>query len=373
MSTLECIDFEQYLRSANSQSHLIDVRSPIEFSKANVPNSSNVPILDDLERSQVGTTYKTHGASEAKKLGYCLVSGDKKTKRVQGWKHLAETYPQAAIFCARGGLRSQISQQWLMEAGVCIPRITGGYKAIRNYLLSSIERDCASLNGLILSGLTGSAKTRLLYEISNPTLACLDLEKLANHRGSAFGSCGQQPAQSTFENTLSLELGKIANKNPAFVLIESESRSIGRNWLPDCFLELMNRSDCVELEIPLENRAAHIVDEYIVEPFNHAPEDKRLEVLDNLRLKFEDSLFRIKKRLGGQRTTAITKMLDEAFTSYRHHQEAKVHYNWVSEILEKYYDPLYKWQLNKCSRKILFKGNYQEVQEFLNNISVPSR
>jgi tRNA 2-selenouridine synthase len=117
---------------------LIDVRAPVEFATGSLPNSVNLPILNDEERALIGTTYKTQGRETAIQLGHQLISGDVKEQRLQAWRSYIDLHPHAVIYCFRGGLRSQITQQWLKEAGIQRPLITGGYKAVRSFIIETI-------------------------------------------------------------------------------------------------------------------------------------------------------------------------------------------------------------------------------------------
>lgn len=366
MSFLPLIEIDAFIEQIHSSNKLIDVRAPIEFASAKFPFCENLPILTDSEREQVGTTYRHSGPDSAKELGHKLVAAEIKQARVQSWLTHIEDYSNCAIFCARGGLRSEITQQWLADAGVVVPRIRGGYKAMRNFLLEQLELHCSSLSAILVSGNTGSGKTRLLHQVQTPSLPPIDLEHIANHRGSAFGSIGLQPAQATFENDLSFQLLKLATSHPSAILIESESRSIGKNWLPAVFTELMNVSPCVELKVAIQTRVMNIIDEYIVEPLSSYSGELRDKQIEQLQQNLGNSVRRIEKRLGGNRTQEIISLLDEAMSQYTRDNSPTVHSNWVHCLLEWYYDPLYNWHFEKqTSTKVLYSGDYDEVIGYL--------
>ena len=216
------------------QIKLIDVRAPIEFKEGALPYSINLPILLDDEREIVGKTYKDKGNQVAIDVGHSIVNEDKKDKRVNQWLDLIQKNPKAQLYCARGGLRSEIAQAWLKEAGCDIKTISGGFKALRNTCLS-ILNDASNddKKWMILSGRTGSAKTKLINILDNS----ICLEGLANHRGSAFGSFDTpQPTPINFENTLACEYLQIADKT---VYFEDESRTIGRLVIPENFYKKM--------------------------------------------------------------------------------------------------------------------------------------
>ena len=161
---------------------MIDVRAPVEFAQTALPAAQNLPILSDDEREQVGICYKNEGQAAATALGHQLVSGETKARRIQGWVAFIENHPDALLFCARGGMRSKLATQWLNDAGYSVTRVEGGYKQIRQLLVEEYPVNPARL--LILAGSTGVGKTEVL--VQDPVH--IDLEGLANHRGSAFGT-----------------------------------------------------------------------------------------------------------------------------------------------------------------------------------------
>ena len=177
----------------------------MEFAKGSFPNAINAPLMNDEERHRTGICYKEKGQDKAIELGHQLVNGDIKAQRVEAWKRFAAQNPHGYLFCFRGGLRSRITQQWMHEAGVDFPLVKGGYKALRRYLIDSLEALVESSEFRILSGRTGTGKTRVLQQLPNP----VDLEGLANHRGSSFGrQVSPQPAQIDFENRLAVAMLK---------------------------------------------------------------------------------------------------------------------------------------------------------------------
>ena len=213
MELPEIDDFEALLCA---DTPMLDVRAPLEFSQGAFPFSVNEPLLNDAERQQVGTCYKHVGQESAVKLGTRLVSGNIKAERVARWKAFHSAHPDGVLYCFRGGLRSKITQQWIFdESGVQMPRVKGGYKALRRYLIDQTERLAKQLSPLILSGRTGSGKTHLLKKLE----CAIDLESLANHRGSSFGrQVSPQPTQISFENRVAIEL---LNEQLGLDLIES--------------------------------------------------------------------------------------------------------------------------------------------------------
>jgi tRNA 2-selenouridine synthase len=238
---------------------LIDVRAPIEFQAGHFPTSINLPLLKDEERRQIGIAYKQEGQDHAVSLGHKLVSGAVKEERVQSWIQFLSQNPRALVYCFRGGLRSSISIDWIRNQGGITEMIPGGYKALRSFLVSTLEAECSNRTFLVLSGKTGSGKTKFLYQ---KMLPFLDLEKHANHRGSSFGVKGVQPSQVTFENRIAVDLLKITSQKP--VLIEDESIMIGKCILPRALYFRMRSAKIVVLDKPLAARAEHIIEEYVI-------------------------------------------------------------------------------------------------------------
>ncbi len=203
---------------------MIDVRAPIEFQAGALPFATNLPLMVDDERHQVGICYKEKGQKEAIALGHELVCGASKEARVDAWRVFLVTNPTAVLYCARGGLRSQLSQQWLADAGIDCPRVEGGYKHLRGFLIEQLNAVCSTENLVVLSGMTGTGKTDIIK-----TLPCsIDLEGAANHKGSSFGRpLDEQPAQIDFENNVILELMSVRHQHPGrSIIVEDESRNI---------------------------------------------------------------------------------------------------------------------------------------------------
>ncbi len=194
-----------------SDTPLIDVRAPVEFSQSAMPAAINLPLMNDEERAAVGTCYKRQGPEAALGLGHKLVQGDLRASRTQAWLEACARYPHGYLCCARGGQRSHIVQQWLKEAGVDYPLIVGGYKALRQAAIQATD-DLVQRPIVLIGGCTGNGKTQLVC--SRPD--GIDLEGLAHHRGSSFGRTLQdQHPQATFENHLAVSLLKKPNSRPA--------------------------------------------------------------------------------------------------------------------------------------------------------------
>ena len=146
---------------------LLDVRAPFEFNQGAFPFAENFPLINDLEREQIGIRYKGLGQDEAITLGHQLVQGEIKSQRVNHWQNFFKQHPHGALYCFRGGMRSKISQQWIYEkTGIIYPRVKGGYKAMRRFLIDELETSALDINPVMLGGRTGIGKTLLLKKLT---------------------------------------------------------------------------------------------------------------------------------------------------------------------------------------------------------------
>ena len=331
------------------QTPLIDVRAPIEFKKGSLPGSVNLPILLDDERHQVGKTYKKLGSGPATDLGFNLVSGDLKEKRVKKWLNFISDNPSAQIYCARGGQRSKIAQEWIAEQGVNIPKIEGGFKSLRNECLDFIDKACSDeKKWIVIAGMTGTNKTGIISLLNNG----IDLEALANHRGSAFGGFETpQPTPIDFENKLACNYIQIKNRT---VIFEDESRTIGRLVIPEKFYSRIISSEIVIINEPIDVRVDHIFKEYVHDALVN-------QTNDDLKRKLSDQLSKISKRLGMDNFIKINEQLQIAFQK----DSIESHYIWINELLTNYYDKMYHYQLEKKKDRCIFSGSWKDVKEYL--------
>lgn len=346
---------------------LIDVRAPVEFEQGSLPGAVNLPIMNNEERALVGTTYKQSGREQAMALGHELVSGRVREERLQKWSDHIKSHPQAVIYCFRGGLRSQITQRWLAEAGLNRPLITGGYKSVRHFLREQINLHARTHQFLILSGPTGSAKTHLLSHSQN-LYPNVDLEALASHRGSAFGSgVNPQPSQIDFENVLAVQLLKVAPLlTTKKLLVEDESRLIGRCAIPESFFLRMRESDLIYVEESFEQRVDNIFSDYVLKTaIGERLTEKGLRQFED----YKKSVTQISRKLGGVRTQELlqdlTNSQNEFLADSQSLESSKV---WIAKLLNYYYDPIYANSLAKRSPKILVRGSAAEILQYLKTL-----
>ncbi|MBU3894837.1 tRNA 2-selenouridine(34) synthase MnmH [Serratia sp. JUb9] len=358
-SRADCNDYRQiFLQDVP----LIDVRAPVEFSAGAFPQAVNLPLMNDRERQAVGTCYKQHGQQQAIALGHSLVNGVLRQARTEAWLAACAERPAGYIYCFRGGLRSQLVQQWLHEAGVDYPRIVGGYKALRHYLLNILEYS-AELPMVIVGGNTGSGKTLMVNELSTG----IDLEGLARHRGSSFGrTLAGQSAQIDFENRLAVLLLKKQHGGCRQWVLEDESRLIGANSIPLPMFNRMQQAPVVVIDDPFDVRLARLQAEYIDDmrqAFTQAYGEQ--DGWQRYGEYLHHGLFAIRRRLGMERYQLLTQRLEWALQFQLASGSSNAHQEWLVPLLQYYYDPMYRFQLEKKARRIVFRGNYAEVREFL--------
>lgn len=307
------LPIKDFLQAAKSLP-IIDVRSPSEFAHGHIPGAYNIPLFDDEERAEIGTIYKQQSRDEAFKRGLDFV-GPKMKSFVEQSEKLAPDR-NVLLHCWRGGMRSS-SFGWLLDsAGFQTQTLKKGYKAFRNFVLDLFE---AQHNLLILSGYTGSGKTEILQALHERGEQVIDLEGLANHKGSAFGHLGEQnqPSGEHFQNLLGMQLFRLDKSRP--VWLEDESRLIGQRMIPHQFFNQMQEATVYRVEIPREIRIRRLVDDYGSYP--------------NKKLK--ESILKIKKRLGGLRTQQAMEALNNG-------ELAK-----VAEHVLHYYDKAYDHGINQ--------------------------
>ena len=362
----DTIDFQRIIVEAIP---LLDVRAPGEFLAGSLPGAVNLPIMNDEERHQVGICYKKAGREEAINLGSRLVSGDTREERVAGWIELISRKPRTMIYCARGGLRSHIARKWLEEqTGQQVQLLEGGYKAFRKYLLDRLNPEWITSEAIVIGGRTGVGKTELLNELKNS----IDLEAIANHRGSSFGShISAQPGAADFENRLAAVLIRHGCRDFRHIIVEDEGRHIGRRFLPAGLVRFFANGNLIVVEAPLEQRVEITHREYVVAEQAHyqqrfgisAGTQKWISVM-------ESGIDRIVKKLGPLRYRQVRTLFTEACTIQHKRGDAEMHKRWIEQLLFFYYDPMYDFQLEKDSRTVIFKGSSLEVKDYLQSMDL---
>ena len=357
---------------------LIDTRAPVEFEKGTFPSAINLPLMSNSAREQVGTCYAERGQEAAISLGHELVTGTAKEARIEQWISAIKSAPEAALFCFRGGLRSQTTQAWLAERGCHVPIIEGCYKALRRFLIDSFAASLQASNLVVVAGRTGVAKTALLNQCaescgSSQGLVTIDLEGLANHRGSAFGKrITPQPSQIDFENAIAIAFLKAIKSDASAVAVEDESRLIGRCALPILLQECIAKAPVITVEASLAQRVEHSWQNYILQ--NHselvkvAGDDEH--TFEVFAASLRNSLENIKKRLGGVRYSELSGLLETAISEHRLGR-SEAHKAWIEILLRDYYDPMYDYQLKSKQRRVVFSGDFDAVAQYLQQSPSP--
>ncbi|WP_325985842.1 tRNA 2-selenouridine(34) synthase MnmH [Pseudomonas protegens] len=356
---LDCTDYREIFLNDRP---MMDTRAPIEFTKGAFPGVLNLPLMTDQERQRVGTCYKQQGQQAAIVLGHQLVSGAIKEQRIQAWADFARAHPDGLLYCFRGGLRSQIVQQWLREAGIDYPRVGGGYKAMRSFLLDTTEQALQQCDFVLLGGMTGTGKTQVLGQLDN----ALDLEGHANHRGSSFGRRATgQPSNIDFENRLAVDLLKKRERGVQSFVLEDENRMIGSCALPLPLYQSMQGLPMVWLEDRLDSRVQRILDDYVV---NLSAEFVAVHGEEGFALFAErllESLNKIHKRLGGERHQRLFLLMEAALAEQARSGDVERHRAWIEGLLGEYYDPMYAYQRESKGARIEFSGEHGVVLDYL--------
>jgi tRNA 2-selenouridine synthase len=310
------LEIEDFLQAPGP---LLDVRSPGEFAQGHMPGAHSYPLFTDAERAQVGICYKEQGRDAAVELGFDLL-GPKLGDMVRQAKTIA---PERVVrvHCWRGGMRSGGVGWGLQMAGLQVTTLEGGYKAYRRWVRQFFHTPRPII---VLGGMTGSGKTHILQALAELGEQVLDLEALANHRGSSFGNLDMppQPTVEQFENLIGDRLAQLDPTRP--VWIEAESRRVGICRIPEELFQQMDAAPTLEVVRPLEERL-----NILVEMYGQTDRAGLIKATE-----------RIRKRLGGQRTQAAVDFI---------RQESPRE---VCKVILDYYDRTYRYDLERRQKVI---------------------
>jgi tRNA 2-selenouridine synthase len=315
-----------------SFSEIIDVRSENEFAEDRLPNAINLPILNNEERAKVGTIYK-QSPFEARKLGAALVSKNISYYLLDRFANKDKNY-SPLIYCWRGGQRSNSLAIVLTQIGWRVTVLEGGYKTYRAYVRQQLETIPLQFNYKIIYGLTGTGKTHFLHQLARRGEQILDLEKIANHRGSLLGQVWQekplaQPSQKQFESLLLTQLQQLDRHKT--VWLESESNKIGEVYLPLVLWQKMKQANCVEIQLPRAERVKYLLQEY-----PHLTDHPEI---------LKDKLLMLKSRYAKEKLEQWNRFIERSDYA-----------NLVRDLLENHYDRTYQRSL---------KNTYQTVEKTL--------
>jgi tRNA 2-selenouridine synthase len=331
----------EFLRLAESLP-VADVRSPSEFVAGHIPGAVNIPLFNDEERAIVGTKYKKEGRRQAILKGIELTGPAMHLKLSEGIGIAKEN--RILVHCWRGGMRSE-AMAWLFSLGDLETNVLeGGYKSYRHHVLSALAE---KRRVIVLGGMTGSSKTHILRHIRDLKHQVIDLEGIANHKGSAFGALGQipQPSSEHFSNLLFDQWRNTSIDEP--VWLEDESRNIGTVFMPDLFFDHIQSSPAIILKMSVKERLPRLIEEYSLYP----------------KEQLCDSVNRIGKRLGGDNTR-------EALEAIEKNDFAK-----AIEITLRYYDKAYMYSISKkhSSQIIYIDTKTDNIEENAENILEASK
>jgi tRNA 2-selenouridine synthase len=339
------LDIAQAIEHLDKGSIFVDVRSPSEFAQATIPGAHNIPILTEEQRVEVGTLHKQSGANHARRRGMELIS-PRLPELISRISALQQEFKRPVIvFCWRGGLRSAAMTAFLHLCGLPVFQLQGGHKAFRRHVLEYFEHGSWA-RMFVLRGLTGVGKTRILEQLSKKGWPVLNLEALANHRGSAFGAigCSEQPGQKQFEALLWNELRNTSADD--YMLTEGESRHIGRVMLPARLHDALQHETTLWLETDMDTRIRVIAEDYAVDDL---PAQAFIQPLNAL-----------VQRLGHERVKQLHELLAQR------HWEAL-----IRELMVQYYDPLYAHTKPQLRVEIWvdpFESEHKELLQTLTTI-----
>jgi len=310
----------------------IDVRTPKEFNEDTIPGAVNIPLFSDEERAIIGKLYTKKGREEAIIKGMGFVA-----KRLPKIYSKIRTLKQPmAMFCWRGGMRSKSLVNLLSSIGYDIYQLEGGYKAYRQYVRERLKNYKIKPIVVVLQGKTGSGKTEILRNFKNS----VDLEGMAQHRGSLFGGINLKPnSQKKFESLLLKRLDELQNEK--WILIEGEAKKIGHIHLPEFLVKAIKLGKQILIERPIEERAKRLVEEYF------DATDKNIKEL-------KDTVQFLKKMIGKKMVEKIIKMIDN-----KEYVQAAV------ILLEKHYDPKYEHAAKGIKYDLIIKEDYiKKIKNF---------
>ena len=304
---------------------IIDVRSPAEFALDHIDGAINLPVLSNEERALVGMTYKQESRFKARKIGAALIAKNTAQHLETGlfskdreWKSL--------IYCWRGGQRSSSFSTILSEIGWRPTLLNGGYKSYRKEVCEIMHKKPANYNFVLISGHTGTAKTAIIQTLENLSIQTIDLEALANHRGSVFGSnLTKQPSQKLFESFLFYKLKSLDYRKP--IILESESNKIGQIAIPSMIWNAMKKSPRIEIKAPLHARALYLTRTYKNLTKNQEALDQRIEFLTNQHSHKKIQEWKDLSKAGKFSELATELMFNHYDARYKNYQKKSPHTN----------------------------------------------
>ncbi|CAN5229381.1 tRNA 2-selenouridine(34) synthase MnmH [soil metagenome] len=311
-----------------AHSAIIDVRSPAEFELDHLPGAINLPVLDDAERAEIGKEYVQGSKFLARRRGAALVARNI-ARHLEGGLSDRDGSFRPLVYCWRGGQRSGAMATVLDQVGWGVTVVHGGYQTWRRQVVATLYDRPLPHRLVLVDGPTGSGKTELLHRLSKDGVQTLDLEALANHRGSLFGSVGPQPSQKLFETRLHDALARLDPSSQ--VVVEAESSRIGTVTVPPSLWAAMQAAPSVVLDTPIERRVARILDDYAATVADPAALDT---VLGRLPRHLSKALIARWRELAATRELAAL----------------------VRELIDQHYDPAYRRSPRLSGKDVIDPG-----------------
>jgi len=338
----ETIDLEATLKYRHQRALLVDVRSPAEYVEASIPGAINIPLFSNDERAEIGTLYKQQGKLTARRRGVIIAAPKIPDFVAQIEAARGVSTLPVIIFCWRGGMRSLAMTSFLNLAGIPARQLVGGHKTFRRMICDYFD-EYQWPKIYVLRGLTGIGKTRILQHLEEQGQPVIDLEKIANHRGSAFGGLGldEQPGQKQFEARLWDRIDEL--RESPYLITEGESRHIGRRAVPPRFHRAMQQQTSLWLTTSMALRTEVILADY--------PD------LEQLHPAIARALNSLRERLGNKSVDQLQQLLDAE--------------NWpllIARLMQDYYDPLYLHTKPQHHLEICYDSREQGVSAVMNTI-----
>ncbi|MCU9613087.1 tRNA 2-selenouridine(34) synthase MnmH [Caldibacillus lycopersici] len=311
---------------------LIDVRSPSEYKDFSIPGSINIPFFTDEERAEIGTIYKQISEAAARERGLEIISA----KLPAFIREFQQIEGEKTVFCWRGGMRSRTTATLLDLMNIHVHRLDGGIRAYRKWVVQELEAFQVPRTAYVLNGLTGTGKTRILTALQKEGYPVIDLEGMANHKGSIFGHIGQNPHnQKMFDSLMIHQLRKL--QSAPYILFEAESNRIGKIVIPPFLSELKDTCTQLIIDMPMEVRIQEILDDY-------RPWEYQAECME--------AFLRIKSRIH----TPIAKQIEEDLRSSNFASAVRL-------LLENYYDERYNHTASQYPEAQKVKISVSSIEE----------
>lgn len=316
---------------------LIDARTPKEFMESPIPGAVNIPALLDDERVQVGTAYVQESQEKAKEIGIEQIS--KRLPEIfKQINELSKKYDRLIFYCARGGMRSSSLEAIFFALKYKTSKLEGGYKAYRNYIMKDLEEKNQKLNYIVLHGKTGVGKTKILERLAMRGYSVMDLEKMANHKGSFFGALCEKEKQSQ-KRLESLVYENVSKNISGYNIIESESKRIGNIYVPETIANSIINGIHIFVDTSIENRIKIILEDYA---------DASIQEL-------KSCLDKVGRYISKEKYKEYLQLLNEGNLG----ELSKI-------LMEKYYDPLYNQSIDKYEYEEII--NYEEIDDAVEKI-----